>query len=103
MDLRFTDWAENSRIQAIATIVAGDEIHPIGDYNLLKVTPITTRHRRLSIFDSITGSRGHENIAGVIAYNVARHGNNPLHILRISRKNKATQRTCGQTNGNNVA
>src|SRR5215471_13868850 len=47
MELRFADWAKNSRIKAITAIVAGDEIHPIGDYDLFQVTPVTTRHRRL--------------------------------------------------------
>ena len=75
MDLRFADWAENSRIKTIATIITGDKIHPIGQYNLFKVTPVMTRHRRLCIFDFLTSPGGHKNVAGTIAHYVARYGN----------------------------
>jgi hypothetical protein len=68
MDLGLADWPENSRIKAIAAVVASDEIHPIGDYNLFQVTPVTTRHRRLRISDFLTGRRGHEDIACAIAH-----------------------------------
>jgi len=103
MELRFADWAENSRIKTITPVVAGDEIHPIGDYDLFQVTPVTTRHRRLCISDFLTLRRRHENIARAIAHYVARHCNNSFHILGISRKNKSTQRICGEANGNDVA
>ena len=63
MDLGLADRPENSRIKAIAAVVASDEIHPIGDYNLLQVTPVTTRHRALCISDFLTGRRGHDDIA----------------------------------------
>ena len=83
MDLRFADWAKNSRIETIAAIITGDEIHAVGEYNLFKVTPVTTSHRRLCIFDFLTSPGGHKNIARIIAHNIARYCNDPLYVLCI--------------------
>ena len=103
MDLRLADWTENSRIKTIAAIVAGDEIHAVGDYNLFQPTPLATCHRRLCVCEFLTGGRGHDDIACAIAHRVARHRNNPLHILCVCGKDEATKRSCGETNGNDVA
>ena len=81
MDLRLADWTEYSRIKTIAAIVAGDEIHAIGDYNLFQLSPLATCHRRLCVHEFLTAHRGHENIARAIAHRVARHPNDPLHVL----------------------
>src|SRR5262249_28185364 len=34
VDLRFADGSEHSRVETVAAIVAGDEIHPVGQHNL---------------------------------------------------------------------
>ena len=68
MDLCPADWAEDPRIETIPTIITGDEIHPLGEYNLFKLAPVMTRHCRLCIFDFLTSPGGHKNSAGIIAH-----------------------------------
>src|SRR5262245_24357623 len=74
VDLRFADGAENARIEAVSAIVAGDEIHPLGQENLLELAAVAARHRRRCIVESLTGAGGHEHIAAAIANGVSGYG-----------------------------